>query len=254
MGSTYFYLEFLLAYLTLLTPHYRNPAIFALEYTLVPDASYPTQLDQTTAGYSHILSRLPNSNSSRICVAGDSAGATLVLSFLLSLSTNKTSASQHQRPGFAALISPWVTLISDRNRNTRSDYLNANSLHLYGSQYAGHPANLSSFLVSPGACTKGSIWANAMPLGGVTIMYGSEEVLGPEIQELVLTLRGAGVGVSVKEEPGGIHAWVVARVFLEGPLEGRGGVRPRGLTFLIGGVRRAIPKVEEGGGEDVTEM
>ncbi|MCJ1235465.1 hypothetical protein MMC14_003433 [Varicellaria rhodocarpa] len=251
MGSTYFYLEFLLAYFTLLTPHYRNPAIFALEYTLVPDASYPTQLDQTTAGYFHILSRLPNSNSSRICIAGDSAGATLVLSFLLSLSTNKTNASpqQQQRPGFATLISPWASLISDRNRNTRSDYLNANSLHLYGSQYAGHPANLSSFLVSPGACTKGSIWAKAVPSGGMTIMYGSEEVLGPEIRELVLTLRGAGVGVSVKEEPGGIHAWVVARVFLEGTLEGR----VKGLRDLIGGLRRAIPRVGEEGEEGIME-
>ena len=80
-------------------------------------------------------------------------------------------------------------------------------------------------------------------------MYGSEEVLGPEIRELVLTLRGAGVGVSVKEEPGGIHAWVVARVFLEGTLEGR----VKGLRDLIGGLRRAIPRVGEEGEEGIME-
>ena len=71
-------------------------------------------------------------------------------------------------------------------------------------------------------------------------MYGSEEVLGPETRELVLTLRRAGVGVSVKEEPDGIHAWVVARVFLEGTLEGR----VKGLKELIAGIRKAIPRVE----------
>ena len=238
MGSSYFYIEFLLAYLTLLTPHYRNPSIFALEYTLVPEASYPTQLDQTTAGYFHILSRLPKGSSSRVCIAGDSAGASLVLSFLLSLSMSKSGASQ--RPAFATLISPWVSLVSDGNRNTPSDYLNAESLHLYGSQYAGDSAKLSSPLVSPGACTDVRVWARAAPLGGMTVMYGSEEVLGPETRELVLRLRKAGIAVSVKEDPGGIHAWVVARVFLEATLEGR----VKGLKELIAGIRRAIPRSE----------
>jgi hypothetical protein len=57
MGSSYFYLEFLLSWLSLLCEAgYSNPAIFALEYTLVPDASFPTQLCDTIAGYRHVLS------------------------------------------------------------------------------------------------------------------------------------------------------------------------------------------------------
>src|SRR3954471_17175012 len=89
MGSSYFYLEFLLSWLSLLkdSGRFQNPAIFALEYTLVPDASYPAQLYQTVAGYEYVLSMIQD--PSKICVSGDSAGATLILSLLLHIaSTN----------------------------------------------------------------------------------------------------------------------------------------------------------------------
>lgn len=116
MGSSYFYLEFLFAWLTLLkTSGFGNPAIFALEYTLVgsspTDASYPTQLHQAIAGYRYILT-ITNS-SSKICVGGDSAGATLILSLLLHLAQGgkkKMAMQEYDQekmiPGMAVLISP----------------------------------------------------------------------------------------------------------------------------------------------------
>ena len=81
MGSSYFYMEFLLAWVSLLeAAGFQNPALFALDYTLVPDAVYPRQLQETYFGYLHVLSIVKD--PSRICVSGDSAGATLILSFL----------------------------------------------------------------------------------------------------------------------------------------------------------------------------
>ena len=75
MGSSHFYLEFLLTWVsTLVQSGYRNPAIFALDYTLVPDASFPVQLEETCRGYEHVLTLADPSN---VCVAGDSAGAFL---------------------------------------------------------------------------------------------------------------------------------------------------------------------------------
>ena len=236
MGSAYFYLEFLLAWLTIESSHYSNPAIFALEYSLVPDDSYPTQLNQTIAGYTYILPLVSN-DSSRICVAGDSAGATLILSFLLHIAQS-VGYMQH-RPGFAILISPWVTLVTSQNRNTRSDFLNSFSLHLYGSQYAATELNKSLPLVSPGMCTDLKWWARAAPTNGFFITFGSEEVLGPETRDLVRRLRQAGVGVRVNEEPGGIHAWVVARLFLEENLAGR----VKGVKELVRAIRGSIPPV-----------
>ncbi|KAI9799054.1 MAG: hypothetical protein M1833_004248 [Piccolia ochrophora] len=228
MGSSYFYLEFLLAWLSLLhtSAGYRNPAILALEYTLVPDAVFPTQLHQVIAGYTHLLS-LAGDDASRICVSGDSAGATLILSLLLHLgraqpATEKRTAT----PGFATLISPWVTLVSAKNRNTRSDYLNADSLHLYARQYSGPNASLDDPMVSPGKCKDVAWWRRAAPQNGLFILYGAEEVLAPEMEELIRLLDRADVSTVVREEEESIHAWPVATLFLgESKAERQKGLR-----------------------------
>lgn len=233
MGSSYFYLEFLLAWLSLLKEAgYRNPAIFALEYDLVPDAQFPTQLKQTVTGYEYVCSI--TQDPSRICVSGDSAGATLILSLLLVIAG--LPDYENHRPGYASLISPWPTLVSMKNRDTRSDYLNTESLHLYGRQYAGNEANLRDPLVSPGVCKDIKLWSKASPAAGFTFMYGSEEVFGPEIRDLVTVLRKSGSYVSVREEPGSIHAWPVAALFLADTQT----QRQKGLRDLTIMIRRAI--------------
>jgi acetyl esterase/lipase len=220
MGSAYFYLEFLIAWLqTLKDAGFRNPAIFALEYTLVPDKIYPTQIDQTILGYQFLLSIV---DSSRICVSGDSAGGTLILSLLLHLGMEGVEKA---RPGFALLISPWTTIVSSRNRDTRSDYLNAESLHLYGRQYSGQ-SSLNDPLVSPGACADPSWWFRACPTRGFGCFYGSEEVFGPEIKDWVHIVRKSDCECKVVEEPAGVHAWPVVALFL-------GNKRPERLKGLI---------------------
>jgi acetyl esterase/lipase len=211
MGSSYFYMEFLLAWVTLLkSAGYRNPALFALEYTLVPDATYPTQLHETVAGYEHVLSLAQS--STRVVVGGDSAGATLILSFLLYLSEH--SELRHQKPGLAIMISPWVTIISSNNRNTASDYLNSETLELYGRQYVGNKASPTDSTVSPGYCKDSKKWKDASPEFGWYFLYGSEEVLGIETRRLITLLKDTGKEVDVWEEKGGIHAWPVASLYL----------------------------------------
>ncbi|MCJ1473186.1 hypothetical protein MMC13_001837 [Lambiella insularis] len=224
MGSNYFYLEPLLALLTLLKPYYQNPAVFALEYDLVPDHAFPVQLVQASHGYNYALSLVDN-DASRICVAGDSAGATLILSLLLYIA--KEPGSMERKPGYATLISPWVSLVSPNNKDTPSDFLNAESLHLYGSQYAHKKQLLLDPLVSPGQCRYLDWWYRAAPSNGMYVTFGSEEVLAPEARQLVFRLRKAGVGVIVREEPGLIHAWVIARLFL-----GNGDERTKGMSEL----------------------
>ncbi|KAL5115381.1 hypothetical protein ACEQ8H_006757 [Pleosporales sp. CAS-2024a] len=211
MGSSYFYMEFLLAWVTLLkTTGYRNPALFALEYTLVPDATYPTQLHETVAGYEYILSLAQS--STRVVVGGDSAGATLILSLLLYLAEH--TELRHQKPGLAIMISPWVTLLSSNNRNTASDYLNSDTLKLYGQQYIGSKASPSDPIVSPGYCKDMTRWREASPEHGWYFLYGSEEVLGPETARLIALLKDTGKEVDSWEDQGGIHAWPVASLYL----------------------------------------
>ena len=233
MGSSYFYLEFLLAWTSLLKDAgYRNPAIFALEYTLVPDAAYPTQLEETLSGYNYVYSI--TGDATRICVGGDSAGATLMLSLLLYIA--KSPDYEKRRPTYATLISPWVTMVSPSNRNTASDYLNADSLHLYGRQYAGSESNLQDPLVSPGVCKDLDWWSKASPSSGFCILFGSEEVFSPEIRGWIAILRKSGCAVRVREEPGSVHAWPVAALFLSDTQE----ERQKGLRELVKMIRQNI--------------
>jgi len=184
MGSSYFYLEFLLVWLSLLkSSGFRNPAIFALEYTLVPEACYPTQLAEAIAGYNYVLSEARD--PARICISGDSAGATIILSLLLHLarpSSVNDMLIKPQAPGMAILISPWVTLVSPKHKNTRSDYLDVNSLRRYAKQYAGENILLNNPTVSPGDCKDVEWWKEASPQKGYLILLAERRYLLPKFE------------------------------------------------------------------------
>lgn len=210
MGSSYFYLEFLIAWLTMLKAKgFQYPAIFALEYSLVPDAVWPQQFEETKAGYRFLCDYV---DSSRICVSGDSAGATLVLSHLL--------GARAAKPGFAMLLSPWTHLVSGLNRNTTSDYLDSGSLHLYAQQYAGQHS-VDDTIISPGRITAGSDWQVFAPLKGYHVIYGAEEVFAPGVEETVKSIKESGATIEATKKDAGIHAWPVVNLFLADATEAR---------------------------------
>jgi acetyl esterase/lipase len=230
MGSTYFYLEFLLVWLSLLKKSgFRNPAIFALEYSLAPEACYPVQLQQAKAGYEYVLSI--TKDSSKICVGGDSAGGAIILSFLLHLARSSKSELElgRLRPGMALLISPWVTLVSSKDGNTRSDYLDIASLQLYAQQYAGSKISVHDPLISAGKCKDSELWIQLSPSKGFGILFGEEEVFAPEIRGLITLLQRSGIDITIREEKGGIHCWPVATLYLSSTKEDR----QRGLKSIV---------------------
>ncbi|CAK7197434.1 hypothetical protein SEUCBS139899_000081 [Sporothrix eucalyptigena] len=237
LGSSHFYLEFLLSWAALLmeggpgdkkTTRFRNPAIFSLDYTLAPDAVFPTQLDEATHAYLHIVSTAAQGSSTRVVVAGDSAGGAIILSLLLKLSpkTEKGSivAPTLRIPDQAVLISPWVSLWSHRYRRSANDYIDAASLAGYAAQYAGKAAiKLATGpkrvdpLMSPGHCQDGNWWRRACPSKGMFVTYGEEEVFAPEIRAWAEALQADGVDVQTSVDAGGsfgVHAWPVASLFL----------------------------------------
>ncbi len=203
-----------------------------LNYTLVPDATYPTQLQETLAGYEYVLSLAQS--SSRVVVGGDSAGATLILSFLLYMTDLKEF--RHRKPGLAIMISPWVTIVSGSNRNTASDYLDSKALELYGRQYIGSNTVVDDPVASPGHCEDIKKWSDASPEMGWYFLFGSEEVLGPETKKLISLLKGTGSEIEVWEDKGGIHAWPVASLYLGETKE----QRLAGLKSIVGAIRERI--------------
>lgn len=230
MGSSYFYLEFLLGWLSLLkVSGFENPAIFALEYSLVPDACFPIQLQQAKAGYEYVLSI--TKDSSKICVGGDSAGGLIVLSLLLQLARSSKSELELKklRPGMALLISPWATLVSLKDRNTRSDYLDIASLRTYARQYAGPKISVHDPLISAGQCKDPKLWIRASPSRGFGILFGEEEVFAPQIRDLAALLQSAGADVAIREAKGEIHCWPVATLYLSSTKESR----QKGLESIV---------------------
>ncbi|EJT72642.1 hypothetical protein GGTG_09502 [Gaeumannomyces tritici R3-111a-1] len=232
MGSAYFYLDFLLAWHHILVESgYSNPAIFGLEYTLVPDACFPTQLDEAIRGYNHVLSMAED--PSIVVLGGDSAGAALALSLLLHLGRDKSYTPGKggtpsgaaevwtELPAMAVLISPWTTLVSQSQHNTESDYLDVDTLHRFGTNYCGPNHSVDEPLVSPGRCEDRQWLQRAGPAKGVFVTYGEDEVFAPETKRLVKTWQDAGVKVSSLGEEAGVHAWPVASIFISTQKERR---------------------------------
>ncbi|KJZ77039.1 hypothetical protein HIM_03360 [Hirsutella minnesotensis 3608] len=239
LGSCYFYLEFLLSWHHLLVEAgYRNPAVFALNYTLVPEACYPTQMLEALQGYKHVLEVA--GSPSRVCVAGDSAGGTLVLSLLLRLGTEalahgkETLDSTIQAngvpricdlspldlplPQMAALISPWVRLKSNLHYPSTVDYLNRQTLWKYAQEYAG-ATMLNQYLASPGSCIDEERWRASSPRRGYVVAFGEQEVFAPDISDFINRRVRNSIEMKALRFDGGVHAWPVASLFLSSATE-----------------------------------
>ncbi|CAK7215692.1 hypothetical protein SCUCBS95973_002564 [Sporothrix curviconia] len=257
LGSSHFYLEFLRTWMALLLEdssaedspedspkdkagdskktRFYNPAIYSLDYTLAPDAFFPTQLDEALRAYSHIVSTEAAAKDSysptRVVVAGDSAGGAIVLSLLLKLAQESQKGAgvgspSPRQPDQAVLISPWVSLWSQRYRRSAYDYIDAASLGGYAAQYVGSETAAAELaanpkrvdpLLSPGHCHDRDWWRRASPSRGMFVTYGEEEVFAPEIRAWADALQAGGVPVqtSVDADGGpGVHAWPVASLFL----------------------------------------
>jgi acetyl esterase/lipase len=201
-GSTHFYLEYLLLFCALLRDEagFRCPAVFALEYSLVPENVWPAQLAETVDGYRYVISRAARGN---VVLAGDSAGAALALGLLLFLRGRET-------PAFAALVSPW-TRLSGGYGDSRGDYLEESRLREVAGVYAAGE-DLHAPLLAPAECVDDSWWRESLPAAGMAMYWGSREVLRPGIVELVARLER--VAKIVARESDEVHCWPVAAVFL----------------------------------------
>lgn len=197
---------------------FKNPAVFALEYEHVPNAEFSEQLAETAAGWLFLVSQFPNSH---LVMAGDSNGATLVMSLLLQMANpaNALPLMSPIPPAAAVLISPWAFSKYDRKDNT-VDFMSVKILDNYARLYSSNPSNFVEVYESPGLCRSKAWWTKAFPVTGIYLMYGQDEIMAQEIEDLTVVLSQVGQ-VRAEKEPGHVHAWPIVQMFLGRSIEDR---------------------------------
>lgn len=154
VGSTAFYLEFLVNITDAIPNH--SARIFSLDYSLVPESRYPTQLQQIALAYEYLLT---TTTADKIIIAGDSAGASLLISFLLHINRpcpDVSTTRELSTPAAMLLISPWCHIDSKHASTSPpatsgdEDFLDTAMLAEYARLYTGATTlNSSPSLVFP---------------------------------------------------------------------------------------------------------
>ncbi|KAL4752869.1 hypothetical protein BDW72DRAFT_52112 [Aspergillus terricola var. indicus] len=192
-------------------------AVFSLEYTLVPTAPLPAQLDQTIAAYTWLVSEL-HINPSKLYLIGESAGGHLILSLLNTLYEQSSGQVPLALPKPAAvfLISPWVNLnpcgADAKAKNQDLDPRSAAFKHVLErfSNLVLHGASpaylkLHGSFAQP-APERGS-WKDILPVTTWVSAGTAEPLFRFDIQEFVTVARRDGADVRFELADGKVHVW-----------------------------------------------
>jgi acetyl esterase/lipase len=237
----------------LLQRHGLTVAIFSLDYTLAPAATFPKQRDEAIAAYDWINKEL-GVDASKIVVIGDSAGGHLIVSLLTGLHqryrrVNDRHSTDHppDRPAGAILVSPWLNLHTSHPRALAlhwEERLFKHSLDKCCEQVMRDtPADIaevySNFAVDVAA--RGS-WKEILP-DRTWVSAGAEElVFLYDIEDFVAHARRDGATIALEVTAGKDHTWQCSEAL---------GQHPRLLAMqpgeddegLMGGYRRIVEEI-----------
>lgn len=184
--------------------------LVALQYTLYPEASFPTQLLQAINGLSHLLSL--GIKPEDIHLVGESAGGglvTQVLSHFLHPYQNIPPISLSGPLGGAFLMSPWVSLTTEAPSyvsNSDSDVLPGYSWAYFGSNILANLPEAGKPYVEAIKAPTG--WWTGLDklVKKITIYTGEAECLRDDDISLGTTLKGYHRDVTLFVHQGGTHA------------------------------------------------
>lgn len=177
----------------------RSVSVLTLAYSLAPEAAYPTQLREAAVVLAHLVQSTGRSPSD-VILAGDSAGAHLVLSLLSHVLHPHPDmlALKLERPlRGALLLSPWVSFATNwpsYTTNLTLDMLAPVSLRKSTAMFLGKTTT-ATLEADPGqvsgdawteACLNPSSWWEGMHqvVSDVFVWWGSHELLVDPLREL----------------------------------------------------------------------
>ena len=167
--------------------------VFAVEYRRPPEHPYPAPVDDCVQAYTHLLEHI---EPSRVYFAGDSAGACLAVSAILS-----ADEMGLPRPAGAVLLSPWVDLGDTSSdswmRNASYDFVRPDLANYCAELYKG---KASWEEVSPSLFSEEAL-ARLPPL---LIEYGECEVFFDQISIFAGKCSSVGVKVDLNVREGNV--------------------------------------------------
>jgi epsilon-lactone hydrolase len=178
--------------------------LISVDYRLAPEDPYPAALEDAVAAYRELLdSGLP---TSKIAIAGESAGAGLAAATLVAL--NDAGLPQ---PSSAFLMSPWADLTLSGDSITEKapvdPALTPGGLKRRANDYiAGGDAN--DGLASP-------IFADLAGLPPLLIQVGSHEILLNDATRLAARAAAGDVAVTLEVTPGVPHVFQAFAAILD---------------------------------------
>ncbi len=170
------------------------------EYRLAPEHPFPAAIEDAVTVYRWLLRK--GYQSSKIILAGDSAGAGLSIAATLVLRDQNEPL-----PGAIICLSPWVDLTSSGEsycKNKEVDpYLSVQGVRDAALMYAGKENSLDDPLVSP-------VFADLTGFPPLFIQAGNHEILQSDAELLAKQARQAGVKVTIKVWDGMWHVWQIS--------------------------------------------
>jgi acetyl esterase/lipase len=178
--------------------------VLAINYRLAPEHPFPAALEDSISAYRWL--RAQDFDSSRIVIAGDSAGGGLALSTLVTLRD-----AGEPLPARVVCISPWLDLSlsgdSIREKASADPILHLSVLERYASYYAG-THDRKSPLISP-------LFADLTGLPPLLVQVGSDEILLDDSVRLTHIARQSGVDITLKIWDGLFHVFQIVAFFPE---------------------------------------
>jgi acetyl esterase/lipase len=212
------YITFLLAIAEAVMKRGCTISLFALDYSLTPEAGFPTQVGQVAAMYKYLVEEM-GVDYRKVAIMGDSAGGHLALSFLAHLHSPTPLLSPNPSAGLpkpeagAFLISPCVTFdtsCSTYKTNDGIDMLSKSAVTRFGRFYfmASEHASTDSakpyheFLHNAGSRD----WVQTLPKK-VFVSAGANEAYVEDIQRAVEAMRESGTSVQFSLGKDKAHDW-----------------------------------------------